>query len=398
MSLQTVAAPSIAASPCRRVAVSDGSSDGPRILFGGGGTGGHLLPGIATAEAIARLEPRARFLFLGTGRPVEERLLAPRAWPRRALPCAPPGLRPAALARFLWRTGRGLAGALGEVGRFGPDACLGLGGYGSVAPVLAAALRGVPCLLLEQNAVPGLATKALAPAARGVLGHFPEALAPFGPRGKVTGSPLRVEVLAPRTGSPFPPGAGPALLALGGSQGARGLNRLVSEALPALAAVPGLRLLLLAGDETEAASLGGACRAAGIVATTLPFLHEMGAAYRAADLVLARAGGMTIAEIAAVGRPAVLVPLPTAKGDHQQRNAESLAGRGAAVVFEESAGGTALGGLLARLLGDPVRLEGMREAARRCGRPDAAAAVAREILALTARRRRAIVPVVNGEL
>lgn len=357
-----------------------------RVWFAGGGTGGHLLPGIATARALCARPGGAEVRFLGTGRPLEATLLPAAGFDCTTLPAAPFGWRPRALARFAASTWRGYRAARRAVADGAPDVVVGLGGYGMVAPCLAAWRAGIPVALLEQNAVPGLAVRALARIATAVFCHFPEAGARL-PAGvaRALGSPLRPEVLAPAHASPFPAGDGPALLVLGGSLGAQAIDTALMAAAPALAAaLPGLRVLHCTGADTTAATLRAGYGLHGIRAHVTTFCHDMGAAYRDADLVVARAGGMTVAELCATGTPSVLVPLPSARQDHQRRNAEALVREGAAALCLQVHAEAALGPLVIALLRDARRREAIGRAARTLGRREAAGDVASAIASLGA--------------
>jgi UDP-N-acetylglucosamine--N-acetylmuramyl-(pentapeptide) pyrophosphoryl-undecaprenol N-acetylglucosamine transferase len=354
----------------------------PRILFAGGGTGGHLLPGIATADVIRARFPGALLHFVGTGRSLEKKLVPEAGYGLSVVAAAPPRLGPVGFGRFAWRLLRGYAESRRLLERFTPDVLVGLGGYGAVAPALAAHRMGIPVALMEQNAVPGLAVRALARFARAVFCHFPETR-DFLPRDKVVvfGSPLRHEICASDRVAPFPEGDGPALCILGGSLGARAINDAVTAAMPQLAARHAdLRILHLAGTPDAAQTLREAYAAHRLRATVLPFFPHMGAVYRDADLVVARAGGMTVAELAAVGVPAILVPLPTARQDHQRRNAEALVRRGAAELASQDRLGQELAPRLDALLSHPQKLEDMRTASFAAGRPEAAMDVAETLL------------------
>ncbi len=354
----------------------------PRVLFAGGGTGGHLLPGIATANVIRARFPGALLHFIGTGRPLERKLVPEAGYGLSVVPAAPPRLSPVGFSRFAWRMLRGYVESRRLLERFNPDVLVGLGGYGAVAPALAAHRMGIPVAMMEQNAVPGLAVRALARISTAVFCHFPETR-DFLPRDKVVvfGSPLRNEICASDEVSPFPDGTGPALCIVGGSLGARAINDAVTAAMPALAARHAdLRILHLAGTPAAADALRTAYAAHRLRATVLPFFPHMGAVYRDADLVVARAGGMTVAELAAVGVPALLVPLPSARQNHQQRNADALVRRGAAEVVAQAKLADELAPRLDALLSHPQKLDDMRTASFAAGRPKAALDVAETLL------------------
>jgi UDP-N-acetylglucosamine--N-acetylmuramyl-(pentapeptide) pyrophosphoryl-undecaprenol N-acetylglucosamine transferase len=352
-----------------------------RVLLAGGGTGGHLYPAVAAMERLRARRPDTRFLLHVTGRASESRLPLPDFVRCEVVdsPRPGPGLR--RRATFPARLARAVAIAGASLRRFRPAVTVGLGGYGSVATVLAARALGAPVVLLEQNAVPGRANRALAPMVRAVSVAFEEAAEVFSRRARMTGNPVRDSILD-RTPDParfgLEPGR-PTLGVVGGSLGARALNLVVEAGLPALAR-EGIQLLHLCGPE-DREHLERAAAEAGVRARVLPFLEDMGAFYATADVVLGRAGGTTVAELAAAGRPSVLVPLGIHADGHQHRNATALARVGGSVVVEEvELNRHGLEGLVIPVLRDARRLERMAAAARGFGRPEAAEAVADLVL------------------
>ena len=358
------------------------------VLFTGGGTGGHLMPALAIAEEMVRLDPTVRPFFVGSRRGVEAGVLPQRPWPYELLPLEP------LWRRRWWRNVR-LPGALFAslravremLGRERPALVVGTGGYVAGPVVWAAMNRGVPAVLQEQNAYPGLATRRLARRARQVHLGFPEARARLrvGPETAVfdSGNPI------PPPPAPLPspqaskrklgfPDDRPLVFVTGGSQGALPLNRAVAEALASRVFPAGVSLLWQCG----ASSLDQfvAFRASGLVAVE-PFVDPVADAYAAADLVVSRAGAMTLAGLSAWGLPAILVPLPTAAAGHQLSNARALAQSGAAVLLQQhELSGAALGGAVAGLLSDSARMAGLRTRMLARARPDAATTIASEAL------------------
>jgi UDP-N-acetylglucosamine--N-acetylmuramyl-(pentapeptide) pyrophosphoryl-undecaprenol N-acetylglucosamine transferase len=352
------------------------------LAVAGGGTGGHIFPGLAIAREFCRREPGARVLYLGAAGRLEERVV-PREgpWVRfhglrvRGLK----GQGPLAALAALALAARAVAECRREIAAFGVDLLLGTGGYSSGPAAVAARTLGVPVVLQEQNAVPGLTNRLLGRIARRVFIAFEPARAHFpGGRTVLAGNPVRAEALG--AGGEVGRGAGLAVLVLGGSQGARGVNRLVTGALPALAAGGhGLSFVHQSG-EAERDAVAAAYRGAGVAGEVGAFFERMGERYAAADLVVARAGAGTIAEIAANGRPAILVPYPHAAGDHQRVNARWLAGRGGAIVVEEQGehAPQQLARAIAALAGDRERLRAMAAASAAAGVRDAAARIVDE--------------------
>ncbi len=362
----------------------------PTVLLAGGGTGGHLFPGLAVAEEVQLRAPGARVLLAATER--EQTALHGRGLRmdtvRVASPRRPAGLRsaPAFGARLVGAVAR----ALRAIRRERADVVVGLGGYGSVAPVIAARLARVPVVLLEQNAVPGRATRALARFADVVATSFPESLPPTGgARVVTTGNPVRRQILdaAPaheRYGlSPRKPVIG----VLGGSLGARMVNLRFAEALPAIVAKLGgprerrLQILHATGSIEAATALAELYATHGVRALVRPFFEDMGAFYGTCDALVSRAGGTAVAEIAAAGLPSLLVPYPHHRDDHQAKNASALVAAGAAVLVPETDLTAArIADELRSMLGDrESRLE-KSAGARSVARPRAAGCVADIVL------------------
>jgi UDP-N-acetylglucosamine--N-acetylmuramyl-(pentapeptide) pyrophosphoryl-undecaprenol N-acetylglucosamine transferase len=274
--------------------------------------------------------------------------------------------------------------------RRAPDLVIGLGGYSSGPIVLLAALRGIPTLLMEQNAVPGLTNRLLARVVGAAAVTYPSTLACFGGKGFVSGNPVRPEFFRAGETSPTDASSAPdgvrRVLVFGGSQGAHAINVAMVEAAPDLAAASfPLRVTHQTG-ERDLGMVRDAYRRAGLEGRVEPFLYSMDREMSDADLVVCRAGATTLAEIAAAGRPAILIPLPTATDDHQRRNADVLARAGAAeVVDQRDLGGRALAALITALAADPVRRARMAGLVRQLARPDAASAIVDRALALAGR-------------
>ena len=307
----------------------------PLVVIAGGGTGGHLYPGLALADTL--VGRGLSVTFVGTAEGIEARVVPAAGYPFRVLPARQ--LRGGGLGRALAAvvaTLRGALGALGLLRELKPRLVVGVGGYASVAVVMAAWLRRVPTLLLEQNVVPGAANRLLGRIARCICVGFDDSAA-FFPEGRVvhTGNPVRAGVLSP-TGTRSDGQLG--LLIFGGSAGARRINQATLEALRLLgASARRLAITHQTGvadvDETRAGYA-----AMGLAGRVEPFIADMGGAYAAADVVVARAGAMTCAELTALGLPAVLVPYPYAADDHQRRNAEVLVRAGAAEMMKPRTG------------------------------------------------------------
>jgi UDP-N-acetylglucosamine--N-acetylmuramyl-(pentapeptide) pyrophosphoryl-undecaprenol N-acetylglucosamine transferase len=355
-------------------------------VIAGGGTGGHLYPGIAVARELLRRVPAARIAFAGTARGLEARVIPREGFELDLIRSA--GLKGKSLLARLRGAGLvplGLVDAWRLLSRRRPHLVVGVGGYSSGPVVLAAALRGIPTMVLEQNAVPGLTNRLLARVVRAAAVTYEDALAHFRGRGFVTGNPVRREFVDAAS-APGDRGTAPRrLLILGGSQGAHAINMAVVAAAPELVRrVPGLDLVHQTGTR-DVADVRDAYGRGAIAARVEPFLDAVAGAMTAADLIVCRAGATTLAELAAAGCAAVLIPFPGATDDHQRKNARVLADAGAAVLLDERELTPArLADVVAGLLADPARLAAMRDAVRRFARPDAAERIVDRALALAA--------------
>jgi UDP-N-acetylglucosamine--N-acetylmuramyl-(pentapeptide) pyrophosphoryl-undecaprenol N-acetylglucosamine transferase len=344
------------------------------FLIAAGGTGGHLFPGLAVADELRARHPGAEVVFVGTPRGLEGRLVPAAGYPLELLPILP--LNAVGLARML----RGLLAlpraflrGLGLLRRLRPEAVLGVGGYAGGPIVLLASLLGVRTVILEPNARPGFTNRVLRPFVRRAACAYEETRQAFGPKGVTTGNPVRGAFFGLARKEHRPPLT---LLAFGGSQGSRVLNRALVEALPLLPGPDRLRIVHQTG-EAQRAQVAAAYAAAGREAEVAPFLDDMPRRFAEADLVLSRSGATTCAEICAASKAAVLVPFALAADDHQRENARALEAAGAARMIEEKdLEGPTLAGVLRALVDEPGRLGPMEAAAGRLARPDAAARVA----------------------
>jgi UDP-N-acetylglucosamine--N-acetylmuramyl-(pentapeptide) pyrophosphoryl-undecaprenol N-acetylglucosamine transferase len=356
------------------------TSGAPSVVIAGGGTGGHLFPGLAVAEALT-----ARGLgvtFVGTAGGIEVREVPAAGYPLRLVPGQQlRGGGAVRAARAVVAAIRGVVHARGLLRELSPRLVVGVGGYASVAVVLAARLRRLPSILLEQNVVPGAANRMLGRFTSRICLGFAEA-APFFPAGRTvhTGNPIRRGILA----------AGPrrrtdrrGLLVVGGSQGAHRLNEAMTAAAGLLGGeLAGVDLVHQTGV-TDRDAVAARYAALGIQARVEAFLGDMGPVYAATDVVVGRAGAMTCAELTAVGLPAILVPYPFAADDHQRHNAEVLVRAGAAtMILDRDLDGERLATALRAILGDAQRHAAMAAASRALGRPQAAEQVAAECLAI----------------
>jgi UDP-N-acetylglucosamine--N-acetylmuramyl-(pentapeptide) pyrophosphoryl-undecaprenol N-acetylglucosamine transferase len=354
----------------------------PVILIAGGGTGGHVFPAVAVAEAAQRMAD-VDVVFIGTDRGVEARVIPGRGWRLEVLHVEP--MKGGGLSRAI-RGGIIAAKATVRAARvvraLQPEVVLSVGGYAAGPAALAAAIIGVPVALLEANSTVGLANRLLAPLAKRAFVAWNEATPAF--RAGVVrryGVPLRTG-FAPR---PLRTGRARArILVMGGSQGAAVLNERVPEAIARLVGEGrALEVVHQAGRDREAGVRDAYARLRVEHVTVVPFVDDVARAITEADLVVARAGAGTIAEITAIGRPSILVPFPHAADDHQGKNAEALARAGASVCLrQERADVPRIASEIERLLSDDALRRHMADVATAIGRPQAAKLVAKDLLAL----------------
>ena len=344
------------------------------ILVAAGGTGGHLFPGIAVADELRARDPETRVIFVGTPKGLESRLVPRAGYELQLLPIHPlNGVGPLRLAKGLLALPWAMARAVALVAGHRPRAVLGVGGYAGGPVVLAAAALGINTVVLEPNAKPGFTNRVLRPFVRKAACSYEEARREFGEKGVVTGNPVRGGFARiPRKAHALPH----TLLVFGGSQGSKIINDAVVAALPQLPGADRLRIVHQTGvamREQVAAAYAAAGRAADVV----EFLDDMEKRFADADLVVARSGATTCAELTAAGKAAVLIPFARAADDHQRSNAVALESAGASRMIEEKdLTGERLAGTIASILGDAGRLQAMEDASRAVARPDAAARVA----------------------
>lgn len=348
-------------------------------FFAGGGTGGHLTPGLAVAAELRAVDRDCRVLFVGSDRPLEEKLVAAAGFEHLALPVEPlPACRHHPLT-FAWSSWHAYRMACRLLARESPTAVIGLGGFASVPLVLAATRRKIPTVLLEQNVIPGRATRFLSRRAAVVCTTFPPTASRLPRRALIlrTGNPVRSAVADLCRSRPADePRSPPTLLVLGGSQGAESLNDAVTAMLARrLMPLAGWRIVHQTGASQHDA-VAEVYRALSIEHVVQPFFENVADLYTQATLVVSRAGATTLAELACAGCPAVLVPYPQAADNHQLANARLFEESGAATVVEHAAlpAATAeqLASTVALLAEDASRRAAMRQAMRKLARPAAA--------------------------
>jgi UDP-N-acetylglucosamine--N-acetylmuramyl-(pentapeptide) pyrophosphoryl-undecaprenol N-acetylglucosamine transferase len=355
------------------------------VVIAGGGTGGHLYPGIAVAREIERQRPGTLVTFAGTGRGIEARVVPREGFELDLIRSG--GLKGKTVGQRLAGMSLLPLSALDAwrvLSRRRPHLVIGVGGYSSGPVVALAALRRIPTLLLEQNAAPGLTNRLLAPLVRQAAVAYESTLPFFRGKGFVAGNPVRAEFLG-RSTDPLPSAPARALrvLIFGGSQGAHAINVACVEAAQKLAASLTPLALTHQTGERDLEMVREGYQRAGVDARVEPFLFEMDREMKSADLVVCRAGATTLAEITAAGKPAILVPLPTATDDHQRKNAQVLAQAGAAeVIDQQELSGNRLAVRIFALAADAAGRQRMGEAAQKLARPEAAKVIASRALEL----------------
>ena len=363
-----------------------------RVVIAGGGTGGHLYPGIAVARELLARRPDAEVSFAGTAQGIEARVVPREGFALDVIRSSGvKGKSFGGLVRGVARVPLGLLDGWRIVSSRRPSIVIGVGGYSSGPVVLVAALRGVPAMLLEQNAVPGLTNRMLSRFVVAAAVTFDSTRAFFGAKGFVSGNPVRPEFFA---------ASGPhqetalddqtsvtRVLVFGGSQGAHAINVAMVEAASQLAAGGSHLDFVHQTGERDVEMVRTGYRQAGLQADVEPFLYDMGRQLGQADVIVCRAGATTLAEITAAGKAAVLIPLPTATDDHQRRNAEALANAGAAeLLLQRDLTGAVLAARVLALAGDRARRQQMAAAARSLARPDAARVIVDKVLELASAR------------
>lgn len=354
-----------------------------RVILAGGGTGGHLFPGLAVAREFQRRDAMTPILFIGTAQGIEARALPREGFKLALLPVK--GLKgrgARGLLDALYGVPASLWHCLKIIREFRPDIVIGLGGYASGPMLLAAALRRIPRTVMEQNLRPGLTNKLLARFVDRVFTSYADSVNFFaGARVLETGNPVRWRSLpAVRQGEKF------TLFVFGGSAGARRINFTVVDALKRMTDLtPSLKVIHQTGH-ADYAAIKEAYAAFPCEAEVMPFIDQMDEAYARADLIVCRAGATTIAELTAFGKAAILVPYPYAIYDHQRGNAQALAARGAAeMILDQELSAEKLAARLRFYLAAPERLVTMAHAARAMGRPEAAERIVNECYTLARR-------------
>lgn len=346
-----------------------------KAVIAGGGTGGHLFPGVALAEEITTRQKGNEVVFVGTKRGIEARVIPELGFPLEFIEVQ--GLKGKGLgARLqgLLRIPTAMLSCFRILRRFRPDVAIGVGGYASGPMIMAAWLAGIPTAILEQNTVPGVTNRILGRVVRSIFVMFEASRAYFpGAKVYVYGNPIRRQLLDNFLKPPEPPQDRFRLLVLGGSQGAHNLNMQMLEAARALAATPGGYTILHQTGARDEEMVREGYSTVDLDVEVSAFIKDMSAAYRKADLVVCRAGATTLAEVMVAKKASVLVPFPHATDNHQELNGQAMVDAGAAVMMpERELDGARLAQMIESLAEDRERLSEMERSAGRVGRPEAA--------------------------
>lgn len=344
------------------------------VIIAGGGTGGHIFPGVAIAQEFRRRNPQTHILFVGTARGLETKIIPREGFKLELIEVA--ALKRVGLLKrikSLLLLPKSFLAVRSLIRQIRPDVVIGVGGYASGPVVLVAALMGVPTLVAEQNALPGFTNRVLARFVDAAALTFEEAKKYFGGKAVITGNPVRAEFFSI---SPKQTEEVVHLFITGGSQGARAINLAMIDALPLLFEDRGRLSITHQTGEHDYDKVRAAYLEIGWKAEVKPFIEDMISELAKTDLVISRAGATTVAELAAAGKPALMIPFPFAADDHQRKNAEAVERAGAGrMILQAELTPERLAQELLWLVNDPQQLARMAEASRTLGHPDAAARV-----------------------
>ncbi|KQC09442.1 MAG: UDP-diphospho-muramoylpentapeptide beta-N-acetylglucosaminyltransferase [Smithella sp. SDB] len=345
-----------------------------RIAIAGGGTGGHLFPGIAIAEEFLRRDNRTGIIFIGTKRGIESRLLGRLGYELREIDVeGVKGQGGKALIRGAYQIPMSMWQSRCILKEFRPDIVVGVGGYASGPAVFAAHFMGIPTAIAEQNAIPGITNKILGNFADKIFVTY-EQTQTFFPQTKVivSGNPVRAALAAKRREEKEKKNY-QQLLVFGGSQGAEAINKSIIDMLPQMQSIKNKIHVLHQTGARQLEEVTKAYEQFGIQAKVEPFIIDMAGAYADADIIICRAGATSLAEITAAGKAAILIPYPWAANDHQLKNAEAMASAGAAILIQQKElGGGKLFGVIEELLRNEQKLRQMEENSLKLSRIDAA--------------------------
>ncbi len=344
------------------------------VIIAGGGTGGHIYPGIAIAQEFKRCNPACEIIFVGTARGLETKIVPREGFKLELIEIAAlKGVSVTKRGKSILMLPKSFLVVRSLIRRHKPDVVIGVGGYASGPMLLIASLMGVPTMVAEQNALPGFTNRVLARFVKAAAVSFAEAKSFFGGKAEITGNPVRTEFFSvpPQVKSKVTN-----ILITGGSQGARAVNEAMIAALPILEAYKDKLFITHQTGELDFEKVKAAYANSSLKAEVKPFIEKIVDEFAKADFVISRAGATTVAELAAAGRPAMMVPLPWAADDHQRKNAEAVERAGAGrMILQSDLSGERLAKEILALINDPEKLATMSAASKTLAHPDAAARV-----------------------
>lgn len=344
------------------------------VIIAGGGTGGHIYPGVAIAQEFRRRNPNCGIVFIGTARGLETKIVPREGFKLELIEVAAlKGVNAAKRIKSLLLLPKSFFAVRSLIRQYQPDVVIGVGGYSSGPMLLVASLLGIPTMVAESNALPGFTNRVLARFVKAAAVSFEEAKSFFRGKAEITGNPVRAEFF----GIPAKtPGDVIQLLITGGSQGARAINEAMIAAIPLLEPHKDRLSITHQTGELDFEKVKAAYAKSLLHVEAKPFLEKIVDEFAKADLVISRAGATTVAELAAAGRPALMIPFPWAADDHQRKNAEAVERAGAGrMILQSELSGERLASELLVLISDAERLAAMSTASKKLGHPDAAARV-----------------------
>ena len=359
-----------------------------RIVIAGGGTGGHLFPGIAIAEEFLKRDDKTRIIFIGTKKGIESKLLGQLGYELREIDIeGVSGRGGKALVRGAYQIPQSMLQSGRILKQFRPHIVFGVGGYASGPAVLTAHFMRIPTAIAEQNAIPGITNRILGNFVNKIFVTYAQTRTYF-PQAKVilSGNPVRAAFVMERSKEKEKKDYWQ-LLVFGGSQGAEAINKSIIDILPQLQNMKNKIHVLHQTGSRQLEDIKKAYEQFGIQAKVTPFIVDMAGAYAEADLIICRAGATSLAEITAAGKAAILIPYPWATNDHQLKNAQALAAEGAALMIpERELSGGKLFGAIENLLRDEEKLRQMEKNSLRMSKVDSAATIVDNCIKLTAKR------------
>lgn len=344
------------------------------VIIAGGGTGGHIYPGVAIAQEFRRRNPNCGIVFIGTARGLETKIVPREGFKLELIEVAAlKGVNAAKRIKSLLLLPKSFFAVRSLIRQYKPDVVIGVGGYSSGPMLLVASLLGIPTMVAESNALPGFTNRVLARFVKAAAVSFEEAKSFFRGKAEITGNPVRAEFF----GIPAKtPGDVIQLLITGGSQGARAINEAMIAAIPLLEPHKDRLSITHQTGELDFEKVKAAYAKSALLVEAKPFLEKIVDEFAKADLVISRAGATTVAELAAAGRPALMIPFPWAADDHQRKNAEAVERAGAGrMILQSELSGERLASELLVLISDAERLAAMSTASKKLAHPDAAARV-----------------------